>query len=301
MKVIGRPWAVFLAAGLVAWVAAAAGAFVSGSAAFAPPVVLIGALLIPVTFLIWMSEPGVTGDVPPSLVPRAMLAGGLVGVVDTLALPLYFREPNRYLFLAMALAEELVLAAVLVYAARRLTEKNVRSGLLLGAAVGFGFAIPKAVGWSLVAALTVRDMPVAKLTETELLRALFTPLGPGLWTAILGGALFAVSRGGRIRINGRVVLTYLGVVALHFMWDAARTVAIVLALVLTDLQYTPAMHRLGQLPSATAAQAHIYTGLLFASRVIVTGVTLVWLMSQISTAWRDEPRYLIATGEDSRP
>jgi hypothetical protein len=53
------------------------------------------------------------------------------------------------------------------------------------------------------------------------------PFGHITWTAILGGAIFAAaSRTGRLRVDRRVVWTFVGVVALHAAWDAAYGVAI---------------------------------------------------------------------------
>ncbi len=52
---------------------------------------------------------------------------------------------------------------------------------------------------------------------------------PVAWTALLGGALFAGSRAGRFRLTRRLGLTFLGVVALHGLWDASYGWAIMFA------------------------------------------------------------------------
>ena len=48
---------------------------------------------------------------------------------------------------------------------------------------------------------------------------MLAPFGHITWTALIGGALFASSRGGRFHVTRGLVLTILGVVALHALWD----------------------------------------------------------------------------------
>jgi hypothetical protein len=69
---------------------------------------------------------------------------------------------------------------------------------VLGAAVGFGFAALESSGYALNA-LIVREgrtvvFSLGGLVTTELLRGILAPVGHGLWTALLGGVLFAASR-----------------------------------------------------------------------------------------------------------
>jgi protease PrsW len=54
------------------------------------------------------------------------------------------------------------------------------------------------------------------------LRGILTPLGHGLWTAILGGALFeAAAHYGRPRLTRAVLGWYALVGLLHALWDAS--------------------------------------------------------------------------------
>ncbi len=67
-----------------------------------------------------------------------------------------------------------------------------------------------------------------------MLRGILTPVGHGLWTAILGGVLFrTAARRGRLRLTGALVGWYLVVAGLHALWDAARPIAVWLTLLLT--------------------------------------------------------------------
>ena len=80
-------------------------------------------------------------------------------------------------------------------------------------------------------------LSLENLVETEVLRGLLTPVGHGLWTAILGGVLFrTAARTGRPRLSGALVGWYVVVAGLHALWDAARPVAVWLTLLFTGTQ-----------------------------------------------------------------
>jgi hypothetical protein len=50
-----------------------------------------------------------------------------------------------------------------------------------------------------------------------------------MWTALVGGAIFAAWRGARFGPVGPVVWTFAGVVALHALWDASYGISILVA------------------------------------------------------------------------
>ena len=76
---------------------------------------------------------------------------------------------------------------------------------------------------------------LVSLVLTELLRGVLSPVGHGLWTAILGGALFAASRSvAHLRITLGVVGTYLLVALLHAFWDSMRAIAMIVTAILTS-------------------------------------------------------------------
>ena len=102
--------------------------------------------------------------------------------------------------------------------------------MVLGAVVGAGFAAFESAGYALQAMLeNIDERPVVNILETEAFRAVLAPFGHITWTALLGGALFASSRGGRFHVTGRLVGTFVGVVALHAVWDQAYGWAVALS------------------------------------------------------------------------
>jgi hypothetical protein len=138
----------------------------------------------------------------------------------------------------------------------------MRDGIVLGAAVGLGFAALESAGYAFNALFTMEGLSLQNLVETEVLRGLLTPLGHGLWTAILGGVLFrTAAEGGRLRLSGALVGWYLVVAGLHALWDASRSVAVWLTLLLTATQVQWALIQMGRFPQPTQAQVHTFTTL----------------------------------------
>jgi RsiW-degrading membrane proteinase PrsW (M82 family) len=160
----------------------------------------------------------------------------------------------------VGLIEEAVKLAALWLVARRLPRYTMRDGIVLGAAVGFGFAAFESAGYAFSALFTAGGPSLLNLVETEVLRGILAPVGHGLWTAILGGTLFGVAaRSGRLRLSRAVLGSYVLVSLLHALWDASRGIAVWLTLVLTGTPVQWLLIRLGQAPAVTQDQVHLFT------------------------------------------
>src|SRR5687767_14930768 len=91
-----------------------------------------------------------------------------------------------------------------------------RYGMVLGATVGLGFAAFESAGYAFNALFTTNGLSLLAVVETEVLRGILTPIGHGVWTAILGGALLAAaSRRWRPRAIAFLLGWYLVIALLH--------------------------------------------------------------------------------------
>jgi hypothetical protein len=134
--------------------------------------------------------------------------------------------------------------------------------MVLGAAVGFGFAALESAGYAFVALFGSNGLSLLNVVETEVLRGILTPFGHGLWTAILGGALFATaarSRRGRPNLRASLVGWYLLMALLHALWDSANSIAFWLTLLLTGTPTQWTLIGQGDAPRVTLGQEHLYT------------------------------------------
>jgi len=288
-----RAWLRVFAAGLVLWLLTVVVTFLTGNPNLVPTLVLLGSFLVPVTFVVWAYGRRDTGEISVELLFRTFITGGVLGVLAASLLEAYLLHPSAWLFLGVGLIEEGVKLAALAFITRHLAVKSVRDGMILGAAVGFGFAGFESAGYAFTALFTVHGLSLMQVVQTEILRGLLAPVGHGLWTAILGGVLFSRSTRDHFAITGRLVLAYLGVSVLHALWDSMHTIALIVVLALTGTQAQFDRIANGWPLEPTPQQVQLFTTVQWTGLAVVALVGVGWLVGLWHTAprWRDPHTY----------
>jgi RsiW-degrading membrane proteinase PrsW (M82 family) len=222
--------------------------------------ILLGSFLVPVTFVAFAFQRA-DEVVTAERVFTAFVYGGVLGVLGASLFEAALLQGQSVLsYVGVGLTEEAVKLAALWLPARRLPRYTVRDGIVLGAAVGFGFGALESAGYAFNALFTANGVSLISLVETEVLRGLLAPVGHGLWTAILGGVLFgAAARRGRLRLTGAVLGLYLVVAGLHALWDASQQIAVWLTLLLTGSRLEWLLIEQVQAPAPTPTQVHLFT------------------------------------------
>ncbi|MCX6050610.1 MAG: PrsW family intramembrane metalloprotease [Chloroflexi bacterium] len=191
-----------------------------------PTVILIGNFLVPVVFVTFLYEHQHLSALTPASIAQSFIVGGLLGVLGASLLePLLVPVPGLSTqglsmgsALTIGLIEEGCKILAVIWLARRHRHTAAIDGLLLGTAVGMGFAAFESTGYAFTAFLLSHGAIGASIVET-VLRGLLAPFGHGVWTAILGAVLFRTSAPNHFRLSSAVVLAYLFVAALHGLWD----------------------------------------------------------------------------------
>ncbi|GAA4607322.1 hypothetical protein GCM10023107_80820 [Actinoplanes octamycinicus] len=281
-----RMWLRIFLVGLALWLVTVVVTFLTGNANLVPTLVLLGSFLVPVTFVAWAFERRDTGELTAGLVFSTFLAGGVLGVLGASVLEAFLLHPSPWLFFGVGLIEEAVKLAALMVLTRHLRTRSPHDGMVLGAAVGFGFAAFESAGYAFTALFTVDGLSIVQLVQTELIRGLLAPVGHGLWTAILGGVLFATSRHGRIAITGKLLLAYLGVSVLHGLWDSMDSFAVYLTMLLTDGErLVPSWQ--GWLVEPSTEQVNLFSSMQWAGLAIISITGVAWLV----VLWRRSARF----------
>lgn len=278
-----RPWLRVFLGGLVLWLATVAVTAWTANSNLVPTVVLFGSFLIPVTFVVWAHGRDRSPVVTVELQFRAFVVGGVLGVLGASLLESWLIRPSFLMYALVGLIEEGMKLAALMYVTRHAVRRSSRDGVVLGATVGFGFAAFESSGYAFNALFTADGLSLAQLVETEILRGLLAPVGHGLWTAILGGVLFAAHG----RLTGHVVWCYLGVSLLHALWDSMSAIAIAITLVLTGRPWQFELLRIGRVPNVTEGQVHLYTLVNWAGLIVISLVALGWLWRVLRAARRE--------------
>jgi RsiW-degrading membrane proteinase PrsW (M82 family) len=221
-------WAVFLI-GLVMWAAAFEVARLTHNVILLPTIVLLGSFLVPVTGVVWYLD----HDPSPALSPRrilvAFIIAGVFGVLGATLLEYYLVSVGILGALEVGLIEEVVKGVFIAVVALGIRPFHLRDGMVLGATVGFGFAALESSGYALASLFVVQGnqlyLSLTSVVVTELIRGVLSPFGHGMWSAILGAAIFsAAARRGRLRLSGGVIGTYLAVSVLHGAFDSINGV-----------------------------------------------------------------------------
>jgi protease PrsW len=270
-----RLWMLLLAVGAPIWIVAAVITGITEDTILLPSVVLLGSFLVPITMVVFaLSRPRVN-HLTIEVVLLGFLGGGTLGLCFAALTEVYILPTAYGTFFGVGLIEESAKAIVFLAAARGLATRHPREGMILGATVGAGFAAFESSGYALKAFLeNIDDHGVLNIVGTEAIRAISAPFGHIMWTAILGGAIFA----GR-----RVLPTFAGVVVLHAAWDASNGWAITLTQGILGDGWTldwPRTKDWVGLP--TGQELEVYNAISFGLLVLIAAIGTLWLVRE----WR---------------
>jgi RsiW-degrading membrane proteinase PrsW (M82 family) len=188
-----------------------------------PTLILIGASVVPVSFVVFVSGRRLVFGVGGAVVGLTALLGGVLAVLAAGTLEYAtLRALGAPSLLAVGLIEELV--KLLVPAAVLLLWHDYRhpaDGLLLGVAVGAGFAVAETMGYAFVTlARSGGDLGVVNTVLVD--RGVLSPAAHMAWTGLAAAALWrAAAADWRGRAVAGFIGVYLLVAAVHTAWDAA--------------------------------------------------------------------------------
>jgi RsiW-degrading membrane proteinase PrsW (M82 family) len=273
-------WRRCLGGGLALWALTALATYVTAGTALLPTLILLGAFLVPVVFVLWAYERH-GRDLGVSAILGCFLAGGTLGALGASVMESYLLRPSLGMFVGVGLIEEAAKLGALVFALRRQPAiRGRRAGLVLGAAVGLGFAALESAGYAFDAAVTAHGTDLRALLETEFLRGLLAPFGHGLWTAITGCVLLSHRRAsGRFRFPPPVIATCVAVALLHALRDSTHGLALWLVARLTGADAGAVLFAQGYLARPSAVQGHLFALFSLGGLVLVALLGVGWVRS----------------------
>jgi RsiW-degrading membrane proteinase PrsW (M82 family) len=187
-----------------------------------PTMILLGALVVPLTFVTFAAGRSAGWLIDGATLGVCLLFGGVVGVVVAGLLEYdAMRRLGMLPMLGVGLIEEaakLVVPAILVVFFGHRYRGSVPRGIIIGVAVGTGFAILETMGYAFVALLQSGGN-IGDAERTLFLRGLLSPAGHAAWTGLACWGLWRFV----IAPSGRHFAGFLGMyalaVALHTTWD----------------------------------------------------------------------------------
>ncbi|MDM7999549.1 MAG: PrsW family glutamic-type intramembrane protease [Dehalococcoidia bacterium] len=217
---VRHTWFLVLAVGLAIFVAMDAAFIITLNPRLLPTVLLLGASLIPATFVIYVYQRVQAREVPLSALATVAFLGGALGLlVAGLLEYATLRQLGIFRLLGVGLIEEsakLIFPLVVYFRGHYRSEAD---GLLFGVASGMSFSAMESMGYGLAAFLQ-NNGGIGALEETLLLRGLLAPIGHAAWTGLVCAVIWRErQRAGHMTLNLAVAAAFLTAVLLHTSWD----------------------------------------------------------------------------------
>ena len=209
---------------LIAYIPVRIGFITYGNSNFLPAMIMLAAFAVPVTILIFFFEINVFRNIPFYKVMKYFVwGGGLSLILAILFFSLDFNTDISTYFGAMmvGLIEEVAKAAIVAAFLFKSKKSNyILDGLLIGAAVGAGFAAFETAGYILRFGL---NNGLQTMLEVIKFRGFLAPGGHVAWAAIEGAGLMYVKGFEKLdkkHLNDkRFLLICLIPIVLHGVWD----------------------------------------------------------------------------------
>ena len=209
---------------IIAYIPTRIGYINYGNLNFLPAMIMLGAFAVPVTILIFFYEINLFRNIPFYKVIKYFILGGALSLI--LAILFFSLDINTDIStysgaLMVGLIEEVAKAAIVAFFLFKSKNSNyILNGLLIGAAVGAGFAAFETAGYILRYGLAGGD---AVMLQTIKIRGFLAPGGHVAWAAIEGAALMYVKGFEKLdkkHLNdNRFLLICLISVVEHGIWD----------------------------------------------------------------------------------
>jgi protease PrsW len=275
-------WLKLLGLGAITWVASVGALGITQDAYLIPLTVTTGSFVVPVCGAIYVFDRLFDSAFPRIKIVEAFALGGTLGMLLAVFGEHLLLSNGTLRYFGVGLIEEAAKLVALWLVARRLATYSIRDGIVLGVAVGFGFAAFESSGYALVALFGPHGLDLHNMIGTVVERGLLAPVGHGLWTGILGGVLFMSARQGRLRLAPAVVATYLFVALLHALFDSSSGVGALIVGLLTD--NTSHWHALvaGEIPVQMKNDVTLFA----ISSVVCTGLVSIVGIYTLVRIWR---------------
>ncbi|EKQ56665.1 MULTISPECIES: PrsW family glutamic-type intramembrane protease [unclassified Clostridium] len=185
-----------------------------------PGTIFIGSLIVPFSLLIFFWEVNAPRNINIFDVVKIFFFGGVFSLLITMILDRIVVVGNLdyYGAIIVGIIEEFAKFVVVAYFLKGSKEKYILNGLLLGAAVGAGFAVFETAGYAFAYGFQVPLM--MKIIYTRGVLALG---GHIVWAAMYGAALVMVKKDNRLRmkyiLNYKFLKYFILAVMFHAIWD----------------------------------------------------------------------------------
>lgn len=215
--------------------------FNMGSYLCVPGLMFVSSMVGPVSAAVFFFETNSPRNISIFYVVKAFVIGGLMSLIVTLAIGNYvYQDFNLIGAFGIGFVEELGKAIIVAIFINRINMNGrkhyILNGLLIGAAVGAGFAVFETAGYVFITFLNSVQLDIGwfsssldysqsmqNMMAVIILRGILSVGGHVIWAAISGAALCVASSGESITVRSFTSLPFIGAfivpITLHALWD----------------------------------------------------------------------------------
>ena len=189
-----------------------------------PGIMFVGAMVVPFSLLIFFFETNAPRNINMVDIVKIFFIGGIFSIL--LIYPLSSVLPGGGVGLIVpsmitGIVEELAKIVLTAFFLSRVRGRGyILNGLLIGSAVGAGFAVFESAGYAFNALLSGDS---ASMLENIVLRAFLSIGGHTAWAAVEGAAMGLCEKDGvfdwRILVDKRFLIFAASMILLHGIWD----------------------------------------------------------------------------------
>ena len=187
-----------------------------------PGLIFIGAVAVPMSLVIFFMEVNAPRNISFLETIKIFFVGGAASILVSLTLFSVVSAGTGYAgAIITGIIEETGKAIIIAWFVNDVKHKKfLLAGMLIGSAVGAGFAAFETAGYILGYGMSGgKDL----MFDVLILRAILTPGGHVIWGAILGGTLMLVKKDALLSsahlFDKRFISFYILCVAMHSIWD----------------------------------------------------------------------------------
>ena len=200
-----------------------------------PDIIFIGSAIMPMSVLIFLFEMNAPRNLSLITVLKIFFIGGAASLIVTLFLSEIFPsyELDYVGALMVGFVEETGKAIIVCRAIKNTKQcKYIFNGILIGGAVGAGFAVFESAGYAfriyLSSILGGGELAYSNMINNIYMRGIMSPGGHVAWAAITGAMMMIVTHGDIKGISfikdKRFISIFLIVIILHGLWDSPLTI-----------------------------------------------------------------------------
>ena len=229
-----RRWFQVFATGLLLLALMEASYLGAANPTLVPAMILYGAVLVPLTLLVYLYERLTAWEVPMPTLAICFLCAGALGVAIASTLETVSMGPlGPFQDVGVGLIEESVKLVVPLFIFFAGVYRSEAAGVMVGFTSAMGFSSLETAGYGFnsflgsggnntISNILKDPMRVLDLNETFLMRSQLDPVGHGVWTILTCYVPFHErQRLGRIALNWRVGGAFVLAVLLHAGWDTS--------------------------------------------------------------------------------